>query len=275
MTAVQDDAPTMRPADPSEDDMLSRILCNAFLPLWNHNWFHGVSQPLQPVGVGTKTSTPRMTAAQRSRVAFYRGIINLTRSCNGGVFVVEVTGAAGAAEPEVGAILMWFPPDVRPSTSPLNLYRTGFLSLMLPWNYGLTGLYRVDMVFEANVKKMWEKTLPELSPKGLKEHECAFVQMLASNPKFAGKGYASALLKWGIEQHFLEFPDRPVILDTTTTQGIRAYERLGFKLLAETPVDTGTDKGGIKLKNGASEEVRKEAREICVQRVMAKLPESA
>ncbi|OCT49792.1 hypothetical protein CLCR_07390 [Cladophialophora carrionii] len=274
-----------RPAEAQEDDLLSRILCNAFLPLWNHNWFHGVSHPLEPVTVGTVDSNPPMSRLQRSRVRFYLGLIKVTRLIGGIVLVAEVpptaTGTATAANSadatratrDIGAILLWLPPSKRLGGLDIpTLWRSGLLSLMLPWHYGLTGFYRIDLVFEENIAKMWARTLPDLPPQGFKESDCGFVQMIARNPKYARKGYASGLLKYQMDQHFAEFPDRPVLLDTTTLEGIRAYERLGFKLLAETPVDTGTDAGGMKLTKDASEEVKKEAQEICVQRVMARLP---
>ncbi|KIW88169.1 uncharacterized protein Z519_11280 [Cladophialophora bantiana CBS 173.52] len=274
--------PIFRPAEPHEDDMLSRILCNAFLPLWNHNWFHGVSRPLEPVMIGTPTSKPHMNSLQKSRVRFYRSLISMTRLLDGLVLVAEVNppavesdanNATTTKQPDIGAVLLWLPPKKRMGTFDLlKLWRSGFLGLMLPWHYGLTGFYRIQLVFEENIHKMWTRTLPDLPPHGFKEDECGFVQMIASNPKYAGKRYASALLNYKIEQHFAEFPDRPVILDTTTTQGIRAYEKLGFKLLAEVPVDSGTDAQGMKLKSNASGEIKTEARETCIQRVMARLP---
>ncbi|EXJ61779.1 hypothetical protein A1O7_02209 [Cladophialophora yegresii CBS 114405] len=273
-----------RTAEAQEDDLLSRILCNAFLPLWNHNWFHGVSHPLEPVTIGTVDSNPPMSRLQRSRVRFYLGLIKVTRLIGGSVLVAEVpvtaTGMATerdstnatSATREIGAVLLWLPPSKRLGGLGIpTLWRSGLLSLMLPWHYGLTGFYRVELVFEANIAKMWSRTLPDLPPRGVKESECGFVQMIARNPKYSRKGYASGLLKYQMDQHFAEFPDRPVLLDTTTLEGIRAYERLGFKLLAETPVDTGTDATGMKLTKDASEEVRREAQEICVQRVMARL----
>ncbi|OAL39051.1 hypothetical protein AYO20_01802 [Fonsecaea nubica] len=277
--------PIFRPAKLEEDDMLSRILCNAFLPLWNHNWFHCVSQPLEPVMIGTPTSKPHMTSLQKTRVRFYRSLISATRLIGGSVLVAEIntsdgddnvaeaTTSTSTTQTDIGAILLWLPPHKRMGPFELGkLWQSGFLGLMLPWHYGPRGFYRIEFIFEENIRKMWTRTLPELQPRGFKEEECAFVQMIASNPKYAGKRYASALLRHQVEQHFAEFPDRPVILDTTTTQAIRAYERLGFKLLAETPVDTGTDATGMKLKSNASEEIRKEAKEVCIQRVMARVP---
>lgn len=97
--------------------------------------------------------------------------------------------------------------------------------------------------------------------------------MLAINPKFTGNGYASTLLKWKCEQHFEEFRGVPVILDTTTEQGIRAYVRLGFEVLEERHVATGTDARGIALKKDAEDSVKEEAAKICIQRVMMKMPE--
>ncbi|KIX07326.1 uncharacterized protein Z518_01979 [Rhinocladiella mackenziei CBS 650.93] len=265
-----------RPAKQEEDDLLSRILANAFLPLWNHNWFHGVSEPLDPVTIGNFGSTPPpMTRHQNSRIRFYRSLIRLVRLLDGPVMVAEVSASENANDTakEIGAVLLWLPPSKRLGPfDVLKLWQSGLLSLTLPWHYGPTGLYRIEMVFESNIQSMWAKTLPDLPPNGWKEQDCGFVQMLASNPKYAGKRFASALLKDQIEQHFAQYPDRPVILDTTTLQGIRAYEKLGFKLLSETPVNTKTDAKGIRLKADASEEVKRQARETCIQRVMVKLP---
>jgi GNAT superfamily N-acetyltransferase len=140
---------------------------------------------------------------------------------------------------------------------------------MLPWNYGLGARHRIEDVFEANIKHMFAETLP---PRGVKHEECGFVQMIVSNQAYAGKGYASALLTHQLEQHFAEFPKAPVVLDTTTVSAIRVYERLGFELLAEKPVDTGTDARGILLKKDADEATREAARKMCIQRIMIKMP---
>jgi len=267
---------TFRAATLEEDDVLSRILCNAFLPLWNHNWFHCVSEPLKPVAIGrVNGEAPQMSKLQTSRVKFYRSLIRLTRLIGGSVMVAEVSssGTADSVDKHFGAILLWLPPFKRLSDIDIiTMWRSGMLSLMPPWHYGVKGFYRVMMVFESNVHSMFSKTLPKLPPKGYKEQECGFVQMIASNPDYAGKGYASKLLKYQMDQHFAQHPDKPVILDTTTHQGIRAYERLGFKLLAETPVTTDTDEMGIRLKNPVREEVRQRSKDTCIQRVMAKLP---
>jgi GNAT superfamily N-acetyltransferase len=165
---------------------------------------------------------------------------------------------------------MWSPPTSPHSAglSLLELYRTGFLNLMLPWNNGISAFLRVDK-FEKGISSLLTSTLP---PRGIKRENSAFVQMIASNPIYSGKGYASKLLEWQMKQHFEEFPDKPVLLDTTTKQAIRAYERLGWEMLAEKELETGTDKDGFWLRRGASQEEKREAREVCLQRVMILMP---
>ena len=236
----------------------------------NHNWFHGISEPLKPLDTNphkAHTNIP-MTRTQDVRRRFYLALIKLTRLVDGGVLVADVRSDVG--EEDIGAILLWQPPLKRmPDFALTLLYQSGLLSLILPWNYGPGSFYRIDQIFEANVKKMLADTL---GPRGIKADECGFIQMIAANPRYAGKGYASALLKWQMEQHFEEFPERPVVLDTTTEQGIRTYTRLGYELLAEIPVNTGTDASGFKLRPGAFDEVKSEAKRTCVQRVMVKMP---
>ena len=83
--------------------------------------------------------------------------------------------------------------------------------------------------------------------------------MLASNGAYRGKGLARELLRWKIER-----TEGDVVLDTSTTQGTRTYERMGFKVLGETEVETRCDALGIRLaKTKQREEDTK-----CVQRVM-------
>ena len=236
----------------------------------NHNWFHGISEPLKPLDIDpfkAHTTIP-MTRTQDVRRRFYLALIKLTRLVDGKVLVAELRNTAG--EEDIGAILLWQPPLKRMPDFALTLiYQSGLLSLILPWNYGLGGFYRIDQVFEANVKNMLADSL---GPRGIKADECGFVQMLAANPRYAGKGNASALLKWQMEEHFKEYPEHPIVLDTTTEQGIRTYTKLGYELLVEIPVNTGTDAKGFKLKPGSSDDVKSAAERICVQRVMVRMP---
>lgn len=218
-----------------------------------------------------------MTGVQKSRVRFYRSVIRLTRLIGGLVLVVEAPSSSDNGEAttgtDFGAVLLWMPPSKRLGAYDIvTIARSGLLGLMLPWHYGLTGLYRVQIVFESNVQSMLAETLPGLPPHGFREDECAFVQMLVANPNHAGKGYASKLLDYQIDQHFAQYPDRPVALDSTTAPAIRAYERLGFKLLGQRPLKTDTDENGIRLKGPVDEQAKQRIKDTCVQRVLAKLP---
>ncbi|KAJ8101761.1 hypothetical protein POJ06DRAFT_70449 [Lipomyces tetrasporus] len=86
-----------------------------------------------------------------------------------------------------------------------------------------------------------------LSPLGYKKDGCSFVLLIATDPEFSGNGYGAQLLQWQIERHRREFPGVPVVLDTTTAQAQRVYEKLGFRYLESRTVQTGTDSNGIKL----------------------------
>ncbi|KAF2435973.1 hypothetical protein EJ08DRAFT_655677 [Tothia fuscella] len=271
---------TFRPAEINEDERLSIILCNAFLTLWNHNWFHGIAKPLKPIEYSTGladnsldyTITKPLTSHQSSRRQFYLSLIKLTRLHGGDIHVNLIRSDEHNGHDDYGAILLWLPPGKQGGSIftelPL-LYQSGFLNLTLPWKYGPGAFHRTDSVYETNVREMFDATL---KPRGFNPRECGFVQMLAANPVYAGKGYASKLLAWRIAKHFEEFPTVPVILDTSTEQGVRTYERMGFDLLDERNVDTGTDALGIKLAKGVDESVREEGRRTCVQRVMLRMP---
>jgi GNAT superfamily N-acetyltransferase len=179
----------------------------------------------------------------------------------------EVTG-----QEDITAVLLWLHPTTQATSflgNLLDLYNSGFLALILPWHYGFAGLSRVQFIYESNVHNLFTETL---SPRGFSEKHCGFVRMIAVNSNFAGKGYASKLLEWRIQKHFGEHVGVPVLLDTSTQQGVRAYLRIGFELLGEKSVDTGTNASGFPLKGDESEEVLEEGRRICVQRVMIKMP---
>jgi GNAT superfamily N-acetyltransferase len=237
---------TVRPAAPSEDTVLSHILCNAFLPIWNHNWFQDVTSQLSLVSIKSAELTKiNLTSLQRARVRFYLSLIKATRLLGGEVLVNVISPSHSSVDGQdpddvqFGAILLWLPPHKRMGITNLaTLYSSGFLRTM--YEYGFTGIHRIDSIFEANIAKMFKAAK-------VAEADHHFVQKLASNPEYQGKRYASHLLRWKIEQ--LEGKGS-VVLDTTTAQGVRAYERMGFKLLGETEVQTGCDEHGIKLGKG-------------------------
>jgi len=280
-------SPVFRKASPEEYRLLARILCNAFLPIWNHNWFHGVSSPLDAVPLNTSTAT--LTPAQRWRIHFYHSLLKLTRLVGGTVYVLQVpasdistdtsnspnlTTADGAID--IGGILLWNPPHKRLPTFPFDvplLYKSGFLSLLSPAAYGPLGYHRISTVFEANIHSLLSTALPRYGIET--EADCGFVQMVAINPSFAGRRYARMLLQWRMEAHWEECgaSRAPVILDTTTEEAVEVYEGLGFQVAGEKDVETGTDKMGIK-KQSLMEQERVEARRRCRQRVMIALPPS-
>jgi len=146
-----------------------------------------------------------------------------------------------------------------------TLYQSGFLGSILA--YGVSCVYRVNFVFEANVDNMFTKA-------GVDAENCGFVQMLAANPVFKGNGSASRLLAWQLERHAVEYPGVDVVLDTTTESGLRAYTRLSFVQIASTSVNTGTDALGVLLAKDASEETRAAGRRTCRQWVMIRRSQS-
>jgi GNAT superfamily N-acetyltransferase len=209
-------------------------------------------------------------------VKFYHALIKLVRLIGGSVSVASVPTSTPESSnddsktDDIGAILLWLPPKKRVTLpgSILKLYTAGYFGAAK--RYGLKSLYRVEGVFEGNVKAMFDD---KVKSRGFDPADCGFVQLVAANPKFQGKGYANSLLKWQCERHFEEFKGVPVILDTTTERGIRSYVRLGFELLDQRKVTTGTDARGIKLKKDAEESIKQEADRICIQRVMIKMPD--
>jgi ribosomal protein S18 acetylase RimI-like enzyme len=230
--------------------------------------------PIQFSDINYAPSQP-LSKIQQTRSDFYLSLLKLTRLIGGSIIVADTEPSGdgkGFDEKDIGAILLWLPPGKRLHLFRdfMLLYRSGFISLIR--KYGLRGFYRINFVFEGNVESMFAKSVPSF---GCDPAECGFVQMVAINPSHAGKGHAAALLAHQMHNHFEEFPNRPVILDTTTVHAIRVYEKMGFKVLEERKVATGTDSDGIRLKVNVDPAVKAEAEETCIQRVMIKIPEVA
>ncbi|KIW04483.1 uncharacterized protein PV09_04242 [Verruconis gallopava] len=288
-----------RAASEELDEELAIILTNSFLPLWNHNWFHGVSKPVQRIPQSANISTPsislsKLTPLQKARRSFYWFLIKLTRGVGGEVCVATIPSPKNPDDELVAAVLLWCPPFKRNASSfglqfikdLWTLYKADMFAVLR--GYGISGFRRITDVFEENVQRMFKESL---APLGFKPEECGFVQMIAVNtdPEFdaelKGKGFARQLLQWRIDHHWKECKNvktgtggkmTPVILDTTTEQGITAYKRLRFELVNQYIPNTGTDKNGYKLdKNLDPEEKRRlaeEAMENCVMSIMVKMP---
>lgn len=246
----------IREARVDEYAEISIVLANAFLSLWNHNWFQNISEPITSIPRDGADRVSHHDARQRRRVSFYRALIQLVVEAGGQVNVVQV-------ESEIASILLWLPPYARPNV--LAILKSGFVRLAV-WEYGLRSAWRVQVTFEGNVQRLIKGRVD------LKEEEYGFVQMLATDVSHAGKQYGSILLKWQIELHKHQCPTSPgVLLDCTSERAVALYrEKFGFSLLGEIRVETGTDSQGINLDHRDREFGRKkaEAQRACVQRVM-------
>lgn len=195
---------------------------------------------------------------QKARIGFYHSLIKATRLLSGEILV----STSSSDEHDIQAILLWLPPKYRMSITSFSfLYQSGFIGTML--DYGIRGIYRVNFVYEANVELLFKTA-------GIKSEECAFVQMIAVNPEniLQRQGYARNLLQWQMERHWWQLPNIPVCLDTSTEQGVRAYEQLGFSKIGDMPVDTGTDTLGFPATIGSEEWSKGQIN--CRQRVMVR-----
>lgn len=89
--------------------------------------------------------------------------------------------------------------------------------------------------------------------------------IVAADPKARGKGYASQLLREQITIHRVQFPGTPVVLDTTTDQAQRVYEKMGFRELGRRRMQTGADWRGIKLGKGQEDDGQYEQRVLILE----------
>jgi len=180
-----------------------------------------------------------LSAPQSARLDFYLALIKLTRLLSGSVTVTIPPCTPTDIDPLPGAVLLWLPPHARPTV--FLLWRSGFLYVLL--RYGLTAIWHL-YCFERDLETL---NLSVLSPLGYKREGCGFVFMLAANPEYRGKSYAALLLQREIQVHREHFPGVPVVLDTTTDQALRVYERLGFRELGRRRIEAVTDAEGIKV----------------------------
>ncbi|KAL8836794.1 MAG: hypothetical protein Q9205_000496 [Flavoplaca limonia] len=276
-----------RDADPSEDDELARIMYNAFLPIWNHNWFQCLTSPLDPIA---STTTP-LTLLQARRLAFYRSWFSFVRAYSGAVTLAYTPTAmhpapsVASADPRlfktspsnsIAAVVLLLPPHARPSWfEPLVGWRSGLLSAL--FGLGLRGVWRVAVTFEGNVERMISKGLKARNVAGGDQRNLVMCHGCVRNPQWQGQAPARRLFDWAIQQWWKRERESggrptPVWLDTSIDEGVRAYEAIGFEVLGECGVDTGADAKGIKLEPESSEEVKDKARNRSRQWVMLRVP---
>ncbi|CAF9918075.1 MAG: hypothetical protein HETSPECPRED_003659 [Heterodermia speciosa] len=281
-----DDGLVFRDADPSEDDELARIMYNAFLPIWNHNWFQCLSSPLALIPATTSPPTP----LQAARLAFYRSWFRLVRVHSGAVTLAytpsTVHPAPSATNPplffttspsnDIAAVVLLLPPHARPSwADPLIAWRTGLLPALL--GLGARGMYRVCVTFEGNVERMIAKGLQARNVAEGKQVNLLMCHGCVRNPEWTGEKPARRLLEWTIERWWEGEEGKggrptPVWLDTSVEEGVRAYEEIGFEVLGEMGVDTGCDVEGVRLRAEDTGEDREKARKRSRQWVMLKMP---
>ena len=82
------------------------------------------------------------------------------------------------------------------------------------------------------------------------------MEILGSDPAYAGKGYGTALLQWQIQRHQEQHPGVIVFLDTGTDRAQRNYERLGFRETNRKRMDLDLDQEGLPMKEKLTDEER-------------------
>ena len=187
---------------------------------------------------------PALSPVQRDRFSFHLAVIKITRLLSGSVAVTIPASTPANPDPKPSAAILWLPPHKRPSLLPLLF--SGLLYIVI-FRFGVTATWHL-YTFERDLEAL---SASLLSPLGYKKDDCGFVLLIGTDPQFKGKGYAAQLLQWQIKRHREGFPGVPVVLDTTTDQAQKVYEKIGFRYLGKRRVETGTDSDGIKLAKGA------------------------
>ncbi|KAK1089597.1 hypothetical protein LTR48_000357 [Friedmanniomyces endolithicus] len=243
-----------RTANADEYELLARILMNAFLLNWDVNWWQDLSSPLNPVKT-EDFDAEELTSAQKTRLNFYRGVLNFVSLIGGTTSVAVPLGSERAV-----AVICWLPPNIRPSLWSLTTSR--FL-----WNclgFGPFGLYHF-WYFEETCKSIWRHLEAQIA---YRQAEGAYVQILATDPIHAGEGYSEALLRWQVEQHQRGLPNAPIFLETVADYSQRVYERVGFKELARQVVRTTANEDGLRTTKRIDIEERRRIDEGHIMRLM-------
>ncbi|KAK5739675.1 hypothetical protein LTR17_005159 [Elasticomyces elasticus] len=256
--------PTFRHADVSEDELLARILYNAFLPNWDMNWWQNLGEQLKPVLLTTRQSDEGLSTPQSNRLNFYRSTLTLVRLIGGTISVAIPPGPPSQAP---GAVICWLPPGISPT--PFAVLRSGFLLSLLRFG-GIVGTCRF-LYFEYTLAQLYKRSLKGLGYRS--RHDGGFVQIVATSPAARGKQLSARLLQWQIEQHrHSSYGDdgsrSPVFLDTTGDYQQRVYEGVGFRELGRRGLGIEVDGNGLKLKRSGERFETEEGSRRFVQRVM-------
>lgn len=199
------------------------------------NWFCNASSLHPEIKIPSdEAAQEHLSDEQATRLSFYRAICRLTRLIGG---TVDIATIPDRAEPV--AISCWWPPYVR--NSQLDNIRAGMIGLA--WRLGAVGTYRL-LQFLSMAES--GQTISAASV-GCRHEDGAFVDILGSDPAYAGRGYATALLEWQIDRHRKQYPGVLVFLDTSTSRAQRNYERLGFRETNRKRMDLALNHQGLPL----------------------------
>ncbi len=204
------------------------MLFHAFRETWSHNWFQGLSALLEPLPSLPSTPQP----PQASRILFYSALLSLTRIVGGEVWVATQQ----TDEKEViFSAMAWLPPYKRVTPrNPWALYQSGYLRLIYLWGWG--GICRVLFAYDSKMNHLYYKTLAQWN---IQSKSCAKVQIIGTDPKHAGHGYGSALLKHKLDKMDQDSSSVPIIVDTATPYARKMYARAGFRDLGDLPLGFG------------------------------------
>lgn len=103
----------------------------------------------------------------------------------------------------------------------------------------LVGMLRFIRLHRS-LQDLWKNSLGPVGYKSKKDG--AYVLILGTDPNYRGKGLSSKLLRWRIEQHKVESPQRPIFIETDYDRTAKLYERVGFREIGRCTVDIDRSK---------------------------------
>nr|XP_031857782.1 uncharacterized protein CI109_006804 [Kwoniella shandongensis]KAA5524854.1 hypothetical protein CI109_006804 [Kwoniella shandongensis] len=250
---------TIRDALSSEDDEIALLFYNNFLKTWNHNWWASAKVPPPPLEPTSKPNSQlrfkralvkgvRLSKGHRIRVIIVHPNPN-TNDINGLTSTpprpLSASRGKDGHDDDGGVIVgaaMWFPPNVRYPTDPVSLYKTGMLGITPKW--GIKGYKRLEID--------WEPALHRLAKEGFKSHvgtgkektkpdDSIFLQMIAVDHAYRGKGLGSKLLRDGEQLYNGVAPaGSPILLEATEKGPRDVYLKHGYEIIGETKLGKGS-----------------------------------
>jgi GNAT superfamily N-acetyltransferase len=199
-----------------------------------------------------------INAAQSARISFYRAFIKVTRLISGTITVAVPPSSPADENPEPIAVLLWLPPHKR--MGPMSLLRSGLLYVLV-FEYGWRAIWNIHN-FERDIGALLSSLL---GPLGIDRAASGCPLLLATASGYTGKGCAGRLMEEQIRLHKESFPGIPIVVDTSSERAMKLYEKLGFRFLGKTRIETGTDAEGIKLAQGVVQDALLEHRVLMLE----------